>query len=235
MAETTRILVVTAHPDDVDFGAAGTVAQWADEGAEIHYGICTNGDAGGFDPAVPREEIPRIRQGEQRDAAALLGVGDVHFLGYPDGDLEVTQDLRRDISRLIRLVRPHRMLIQSPERNWQRIPASHPDHLAAGEAAMRAIYPDARNPFAHPQLMAEGLSDWVVNEIWVMGGPHNNHWVDITDVYDRKLAAIRAHASQVAHLPELDTKMRTWFSATAIEGGFGSDRLAEAFLIAHLP
>ena len=100
---------------------------------------------------------------------------------------------------------------------------------------MRAIYPDARNPFAHPQLMAEGLSDWVVNEIWVMGGPHNNHWVDITEVYDRKLAAIRAHASQVAHLPELDAKMRTWFGATAIEGGFGSDRLAEAFLIAHLP
>lgn len=235
MAEMTRILVITAHPDDVDFGAAGTVAQWADEGAEIHYGICTNGDAGGFDPTVPREEIPGIRQGEQRAAAALLGVRDVHFLGYPDGDLEVNQELRRDIARLIRLVKPHRMLIQSPERNWQRIPASHPDHLAAGEAAMRAIYPDARNPFAHPQLMAEGLSDWVVPEIWVMGGPHNNHWVDITDVYDRKLAAIRAHASQVAHLPELDTKMRTWFGATAIEGGFGSDRLAEAFLIAHLP
>lgn len=235
MAEMTRILVITAHPDDVDFGAAGTVAQWADEGAEIHYGICTNGDAGGFDPTVPREEIPGIRQGEQRAAAALLGVRDVHFLGYPDGDLEVTQELRRDIARLIRLVKPDRMLIQSPERNWRRIPASHPDHLAAGEAAMRAIYPDARNPFAHPQLMAEGLSDWVVPEIWVMGGPHNNHWVDITDVYDRKLAAIRAHASQVAHLPELDTKMRTWFGATAIEGGFGSDRLAEAFLIAHLP
>ena len=235
MAEMTRILVITAHPDDVDFGAAGTVAQWTDEGAEIHYGICTNGDAGGFDPTVPREEIPGIRQGEQRAAAALLGVRDVHFLGYPDGDLEVTQELRRDIARLIRLVKPDRMLIQSPERNWRRIPASHPDHLAAGEAAMRAIYPDARNPFAHPQLMAEGLSDWVVPEIWVMGGPHNNHWVDITDVYDRKLAAIRAHASQVAHLPELDTKMRTWFGATAVEGGFGSDRLAEAFLIAHLP
>lgn len=234
MAEMTRVLVVTAHPDDVDFGAAGTIAQWAQEGAEIHYGICTNGDAGGFDPSVPREEIPSIRQAEQRTAAEILGVRDVHFLGYPDGDLHVTQELRRDISRLIRLIRPHRMLIQSPERNWQRIPASHPDHLAAGEAAMRAIYPDARNPFAHPELMDEGLHDWVVKEIWVMGGPHTNHVVDITDVYDRKLAAIRAHQSQVAHLPELDTKMRTWFSATAIEGGLGADRLAEAYLIAHL-
>jgi LmbE family N-acetylglucosaminyl deacetylase len=235
MPEITRVLVITAHPDDVDFGAAGTIATWADEGAQIHYGVLTNGDAGGFDPSVPREHIPAIRQAEQRAAAALLNVTDVTYFGYPDGDLQVTQDVRRDISRLIRQVRPHRMLIQSPERNWQRIPASHPDHLAAGEASIRAIYPDARNPFAHPELLAEGLQDWVVNEIWVMGGPHSNHWVDITDVLDRKLAAIQAHESQVAHLPDLAEKIRTRAAATAIEGGLGSERFAEAFLLATVP
>lgn len=235
MSEKMRILVVTAHPDDVDFGAAGTIATWADEGAEITYAVLTNGDAGGFDPTVPREQIPQIRQDEQRAAAALLGVRDVHFLGYRDGDLQATQDVRRDISRVIRLVRPHRMLIQSPERNWQRIPASHPDHLAAGEAAICAIYPDARNPFAHPELLAEGLEDWVVHDVWVMGGPSNNHWVDITDVFERKITAISAHASQVEHLDDLQEKIQMRSAAAAVEGGLGSERCAEAFLIATVP
>lgn len=235
MSEKMRILVVTAHPDDVDFGAAGTIATWADEGAEITYAVLTNGDAGGFDPTVPREQIPQIRQDEQRAAAALLGVRDVHFLGYRDGDLQATQDVRRDISRVIRLVRPHRMLIQSPERNWQRIPASHPDHLAAGEAAICAIYPDARNPFAHPELLAEGLEDWVVHDVWVMGGPSNNHWVDITDVFERKITAISAHASQVEHLDDLQEKIQMRSAAAAVEGGLGSERFAEAFLIATVP
>ena len=167
-----RVLAIMAHPDDVDFGAAGTVAQWVKTGISVTYCIVTDGDAGGFDPSVPRAQIPAIRRAEQRAAAAEIGVSDVHFLGYKDGDVTVTQDLRRDISRLIRQVRPQRMLIQSPDRNWDRIPASHPDHLAAGEAAIRAIYPDARNPFAHPELLQdEGLQDWVVPEVWMMASP----------------------------------------------------------------
>jgi LmbE family N-acetylglucosaminyl deacetylase len=144
-----RVLAVMAHPDDVDFGAAGTIRAWTDAGIEVTYCLITNGDAGGFDPAVPRSEIPAIRQAEQRAAGAVLGVTDVRFLGYRDGELSVSHELRRDISRVIRQVRPDRMLIQSPERNWRRIQASHPDHLAAGEAAIQAVYPDARNPFAH--------------------------------------------------------------------------------------
>ena len=133
-----RALVVTAHPDDVDFGAAGTVASWVAQGTRVTYCIVTDGDAGGFDPAVPRSEIPRIRRAEQVAAARILGVEDVRFLGYRDGELEVTQGLRRDISRIIREVRPERMLIQSPDRNWNRLQSSHPDHLAAGEAAIAA-------------------------------------------------------------------------------------------------
>ena len=127
-----RALVITAHPDDVDFGAAGTVASWVAQGTEVTYCVITDGDAGGFDPTVPRSEIPRIRREEQVAAARILGVNDVRFLGYRDGELEVTHGLRRDISRVIRDVRPQRALIQSPERNWHRIPASHPDHMAAG-------------------------------------------------------------------------------------------------------
>ena len=151
--EIERILVITAHPDDVDFGAGGTVRQWTRSGIEVSYCICTDGDAGGVDRDVPRSEIPRIRRAEQRAAGAALGVTDIHFLGYKDGDLQVTQDLRRDISRVIRQVKPQRVLMQSPERNWDRIYASHPDHLAAGEAAIFSVYPDARNPFAHPTLL----------------------------------------------------------------------------------
>src|SRR5205807_8650072 len=126
-----RALAVMAHPDGVDFGAAGTIAQWTDAGVEVGYCIITNEDAGGFDPAVPRSEIGAIRRAEQTAAAKEVGVTDVRFLGYPDGRLEVSFDLRRDIARVIREVRPQRVICQSPQRNMLRIPASHPDHLAA--------------------------------------------------------------------------------------------------------
>ena len=112
-SEVERVLVVAAHPDDVDFGAAGTIASWTAAGIEVTYCICTDGDAGGFDPTVDRAEIPGIRRAEQQAAAAVVGVTDVRFLGYPDGALEATQDLRRDISRVIRQVRPQRMLIRA--------------------------------------------------------------------------------------------------------------------------
>jgi len=227
-----RALVVTAHPDDVDFGAAGTVATWVGQGTEVTYCIVTDGDAGGFDPDVPRSEIPRIRRAEQVAAAEALGVQDVRFLGYRDGELTVSHDLRRDISRVIRQVRPQRILIQSPDRNWARIPASHPDHLAAGEAAIFSIYPDARNPFAHPSLLQdEGLGAWTVPEVWVMGTPAPNHWVDVTEQVDRKIQALHAHVSQVAHVPEFPDRVRQWMAAAAEQGGLPEGRLAEAFKV----
>ncbi len=232
--EIERILVITAHPDDVDFGAGGTVRGWTDAGIVVSYCICTNGDAGGADRDVPRSEIPAIRQAEQRAAGAALGVTDIHFLGYQDGDLQVTQDLRRDISRVIRQVKPQRVLMQSPERNWGRIYASHPDHLAAGEAAIFAVYPDARNPFAHPTLLdEEGLDAWSVSEVWVMGAPEVNHYQDVTDALPHKLAALQAHESQTAHMEDLEERIRGWMSATAIDAGFGSEALAESFRVVN--
>src|ERR1700704_2411823 len=138
-----RVLVVTAHPDDVDFGFAGSVAQFTDAGIDVTYCIVTDGDAGGGEAGLPREEMAPRRREEQTAAAAVVGVHDLRFLGYPDGRVESTLDLRRDISRVIRRARPNRVLMQSPDRNWARIYASHPDHLAVGAATIAAA-PTAR-------------------------------------------------------------------------------------------
>jgi LmbE family N-acetylglucosaminyl deacetylase len=218
-----------AHPDDVDFGSAGTVALWTDEGIEVTYCIITDGDAGGFDPAVPRSEIGAIRRAEQQAAAKEVGVCDVRFLGYPDGRLSVSLDLRRDIARVIREVRPQRVICQSPQRNMLRIPSSHPDHLAAGEATLCAIYPDARNPFAFPELA--DLEAWSVAETWVAGMERNNRYVDVTDVWDRKMAALRAHASQHPQPERLDPLMQGWNGGNATAAGMPAGRLAEAFWV----
>jgi len=231
-AEVERALVVTAHPDDVDFGASGTLTTWSAAGIDLTLCVITDGDAGGFDPTVPRSEIPGIRRAEQRSAAAHWGAKDVVFLGYRDGELTVSHDLRRDISRVIRQVRPRRMVIQSPERNWERIQASHPDHLAAGDAAIQAVYPDARNPFAHSALLGdEGLQAWTVEEVWVMAGPQPDHAIDITDTIDAKIAALREHASQTAHMDDLDGMIRSWGGMVAERFGLPAGRYAEAFHI----
>lgn len=225
--------MITAHPDDVDFGAAGTVATWTAAGAQVTYCIATSGDSGGFDPAVPRAEIPAIRRAEQIAAATKVGVDDVRFLDYRDGSVQVSMDLRRDLSRVIRQVRPDRVLTHSPERNWRFIGASHPDHLAVGESAVCAVYPDARNPFAFPELLAdEGLADHVVHDLWLLGSPQPNHYVDITETYDRKVAAVQAHASQMtdptgAVPPRLEERLRD----NAERAGLPEGRLAEAFQI----
>lgn len=228
--DVTRVLVVTAHPDDIDFGAAGTVASLVADGVSVTYCIVTDGDAGGFDPTVPRSQIPSIRRSEQVAAAAALGVEDVRFLGYKDGELTVTHDLRRDITRVIRQVRPQRVITMSPERNWERIGASHPDHMAAAEATVQAIYPDARNQFAHPSLMNdEGLGEWHVSELWMMASPRPNTYIDVTDHVDAKLAALRAHVSQTEHLEDLEGMIRRWLADTAERGGLPEGRLAEMF------
>ena len=218
-----------AHPDDVDFGAAGTIAQWTDAGIEVTYCIVTDGDAGGFDPAVDRGEIGAIRQAEQRTAAKQVGVDDVRFLGYPDGRVEVSFDLRRDIARVIREVRPQRVVCQAPQRNMVRIPASHPDHLATGEATLCAIYPDARNPFAFAEIA--NLEAWSVAETWVSGLERANRYVDITDTFDRKMAALHAHVSQHPEPDTLEPMVRGWNGANALAAGLAAGRLAEGFWV----
>lgn len=228
-----RVLVVTAHPDDVDFGCGGTVAAWTGAGTEVAYCIVTDGDAGGFDPEVPRSAIGGIRQDEQRKAAAVLGVTDIKFLGYPDGRLAVSYELRRSITRAIRRARPDRVVIQSPQRDLRSLYASHPDHIAAGEAALCAIYPDARNPFAHPELLAEeGLDAHTVPEVWITSpNERAERYVDITATFDRKIAALLAHASQTAHMPDLEERMRNWGSVQARAAGLPEGRLAEGYLV----
>jgi len=229
--DVERVLVVVAHPDDVDFGAAGTIATFTDAGLHVTYCLVTDGDAGGFDDAVDRSAIPGIRQNEQRTAAEAVGVRDVIFLGYPDGQLTVTHELRRDIARVIRQVRPDRVIASAPERNYRRIFASHPDHMAAGEAALCAIYPDARNAYAHPGLLGvEGLAPWTVREVWQLGSPHPNHFVDITDVVERKIAALKCHASQTSDM-DVAEFVRTAFAAQGRMAGLPEGRLAEAFHI----
>jgi len=231
-SEIERILVVTAHPDDVDFGAGGTVAQWADKGIKVSYCICTNGDQGGIDASITRDEMKKIRQQEQRDAGKILGVSDIHFLNYRDGWLEPTIALRKDIVRIIRKVRPDRMLIQSPERNWDRLGASHPDHLAAGESAIQAIYPDAGNQFAFEDLLHdEKLEPWTVKEAWVMMSSDTNHSIDITDTFERKMKAIHSHVSQTAHNEELEGRVREWGERNAEVAQLPVGRLAEIFRV----
>lgn len=229
LADVQRALCVFAHPDDVDFGSGGTVAQWADAGIEVAYLLVTRGDAGGFDD-TPRERMPAIREAEQRAAAALLGVKEVEFLqGYSDGLVTPSLELRKEITAGIRRFRPDRILTSSPLRRWDRIAGpSHPDHLAVGEATTCAVYPDSRNEFAHTDL---GLPAWTVREVWYNGGPDPDHAVDVTDTFDRKLAALRAHVTQTTHMDNLEGMLRERLAMVASGLGMPEGRLAEAFTI----
>jgi LmbE family N-acetylglucosaminyl deacetylase len=236
LSDVARALVVTAHPDDVDFGAAGTVAAWTSAGLDVAYCVCTSGDAGGFDD-TPRYAMAPLREAEQRASAAAVGVTDVRFLGYPDGRVVPSIELRRDISREIRRHRPDRVLTQSPEIWWRRLGASHPDHRAVGEAAVDAVYPDARNPFAHPELLAdEGLEPWSVREMWLMAAPDEriDHVVDVTDTVEHKLKALRAHVSQTAHMTDLEQRIRSLGGAWALRFGLPAGRVAEAFQVVSI-
>ena len=227
-----KILVVTAHPDDVDFGAGGTVATWIGLGHEVVYCLVTDGQAGGSDNTVTRDEVAALRRREQTAAANMLGVTELHWLGFPDGAVVADLNLRREISAVIRIVKPDRVLTQSGERNYNRIYASHPDHLATGEAALCAVYPDARNEFAFPELLSErGLAPHSVPETWIMAGPNPKLYVDTTDVIDKKIAALLCHESQHTDPAGLPERMRGWGEMIAEAGGLPKGRTAEAFLV----
>ena len=226
-----RILVVVAHPDDCDFGCAASTAKWTSEGRTVSYCIVTDGDAGGSDRSVSRTDMARIRREEQTAAGAAVGVTDITFLACPDGRLTPSIELRRDISRVIRQKQPQRVVTQSPERNWARIFASHPDHLAAGEAALCAVYPDARNPFAHPELLNdEGLEPWSVDEVYLMAAAKGDVVVDVTDSFERKLAALKCHRSQYDDWAALEDRLRSWGTANAQANNLPEGHFAEGFL-----
>lgn len=220
-----------AHPDDCDFGAGGTIAQWTAKGIEVSYCIITNGDQGGEESGIPLEEMAQVRQKEQRDAGAALGVTDITYLNYRDGWLMPSIELRKEIVKAIRIAKPDRMLVQSPERNWERIFASHPDHLAAGETAIQAVYPDARNPYAFTDLKEAGFEPWRVREVWMTGSPTPNHFVDITETFDKKMAALHSHVSQTAHNKELENMVREWGQRNAEAQGLPTGKVVEIFKV----
>ena len=225
-----RVLVFAAHPDDIDFGASATIAGWTAAGVSVSYCILTDGDAGGFS-ADDRPGIADLRRREQRDAAALVGVTDVTFLGEPDGDLAPTDAVVRGIVRRMREVRPDIVLSMHPERAWDRLQKSHPDHLACGEAVTRAVYPAVENPFAYPELEAAGLRSFRVPWLWFYGGPAHleNRFMDVTGREDAKIAAITAHGSQHPDVGRMQSRVRAILRENARRGGLPDGHSAESF------
>ncbi len=204
-----RVLVVMAHPDDAEFGAAGTVARWAREGRHVSYLILTDGNRGTADPEMTPERLAKIRHDEQRAAAAKLGVREVFFLGYDDGSLQPTLDLRRQITRWIRRCQPAVVVAPDPSRWFAgQTYINHPDHRAAGEATLAAIMPSSDTRLIFPELLEEGLEPHKVKEIYLTGPAQPDVWVDIGDTFDIKVQALREHASQIGDWAEMEEELR---------------------------
>jgi len=233
-SEIERVLVVMAHPDDVDFGSAGTIARLTDAGVEVVYCMVTDGQAGGFDHSIPRDDMAEIRRREQTGAAHEVGVTDVRFLGHMDGTVVADLALRHDISVVIRQVRPQVVITQNPLRNLDSTYGSHPDHIATGEATMSAVYPDARNPFAFPGQPVADLDDWAVDEVWIAfgsGDASTTEVVDITDQLERKISALLCHRSQLPDPAATEERVRTWWQGIAAERGLPEGSSAESYRV----
>ncbi len=229
-----RVLVVVAHPDDVDFGTAGTMAALVSAGSNVSYCLVTSGDAGDDDLTRTSEDLAALRQSEQKAAALAVGVEDLHWLNYPDGRVENSLALRRDISRVIRLVRPNVVVTQPTSANWDRIYGAHPDHLATAWATMAAVYPDARNPRSHPELLAEGHEPHTVSEVWMMwmaAAEGTMMHVDITATFDKKVEALRCHSSQTDRIENLEELLLEWAAGVAANAPMEPGCLAEGFRV----
>ncbi len=221
LASPSTILVVVAHPDDIEFGIGGSVAVWTDAGHTVVYCIVTDGAAGSNDPNVTRESLIERRRQEQINAAVLVGVHDVRFLGYPDGMLQPTLELRRDITRLIRELKPYRVILMDPTtimvKNEQFDYINHPDHRAAGEAALYAVFPSAETRPIFPELLAEGYEPHHVSELYISFAHQPTLAVDISSVIDRKVAALLAHESQL--IASVGDMVRGWDEQAGKEAG----------------
>ena len=193
LPEPVYALIISPHPDDAEFGAAGAVARWTDEGRRVAYVICTDGGKGTGDRSLTPETLAGIREREQREAARVLGVTDVVFLGRPDQGLEDTSDFRRDLVRQIRRFRPEVVVTADPYRRY----IWHRDHRITGQVALDAVFPFARDHLAYPELLAEGLEPHKVKEMLFWGADEVNLRLDITNLFDRKIEALRRHESQV--------------------------------------
>jgi LmbE family N-acetylglucosaminyl deacetylase len=223
-----RVLVVMAHPDDADFVAAGSVARWARAGAECVYLLCTDGNKGSDDPAMTPERLGPLRRAEQRAAVARLGGRDAWFLGFEDGLLEPSIALRRAITEQVCRFRPDVVVCQDPTLRWFGSEyVNHPDHRAAGEATLAAVFPSARNRLIFPELFRDGLEPHAVGAIYLAATEQADTWVDITDTMDLKLAALAEHASQFTR-EQVESVVRGWASANGEQIGVP---YAEAFKV----
>jgi len=215
-----RFMVIAAHPDDADFGPAATAARWIDEGSKGWLVCCTSGDQGGEDPDMDPLELAAIREREQRAAADVVGYEGVTFLHMPDGALVNDLVLREHLVREIRTFRPDAVLATDPENAFPRDGGvNHTDHRAAGWAAADAVYPAARNPMAFPSLARSGLAKHVVRRLYFFWTHRPNAYVDISTTVDRKLAALRCHASQIKDFSEVESWIREWSGAQGKEIG----------------
>jgi LmbE family N-acetylglucosaminyl deacetylase len=204
-----RVLVVLAHPDDPEFFCGGTVARWASEGREIHYCLLTRGDKGADEPGVDPASLAETREREQRAAAAVLGVRDVEFLNYEDGNLVADLGTRKAVVRVIRRVRPDIVVTCDPTNVYGQF-VNHVDHRVAGQVTLDAVYPAARSALYFPDLYQdEGLQPYKVHELYIAGPVHPNTSIDVTAFMERKLKALAEHRSQIGDLDELAERLRT--------------------------
>jgi len=220
-----QVLVVTPHPDDAEFGVAGTVVKWVKEGKDVVYAVCTNGNKGSSDINMKPERLAEIREQEQLCAADLLGVREVVFMRQEDQGLEDTPEFRKEIVRLIRKYRPDIVVTSDPYRRY----LWHRDHRITGQVVLDAVFPYARDLHAYPDLMEEGLEPHKVKEVWLWTIMDDiNHRSDITETFDVKVKALQCHASQVGNhrVPDLEKRMRQWAKDRAEGEEF---ELAEAF------
>jgi LmbE family N-acetylglucosaminyl deacetylase len=220
MSEPLRVLVVAAHPDDIEFGCAGSVARWVDEGAEVTFVLVTDGSTGTVDTELMGERLADLRREETLKAARILGVDDVIFLGYRDGYVEPTLDLRRDIAREYRKARPHRLIAMDPQTLPGGWFVNHPDHRAVGQATLDVTITAGTTPGHFPELLDEGFEPWRgLREIYMTGPGGGEHAEDISTTLDRKIEALKAHASQVGEWEGLDDMIRGWMKANGEEHG----------------
>ena len=219
-----RVLVVTAHPDDSEFGAGGTIAKLVRDGCEVSYVIVTNGNKGSGDRTMTSERLARIREEEQRNAARTLGVLNVDFLGYPDCEVEDTRQLRRDVTREIRRRRPDLVITMNPHRTYN-LGGSHRDHRTVAGVTLDCVYPLARDHLSFPELMPD-FEPHKVLEIHLMQWENPHLVVDITDVMDLKLKALACHASQFADFAGVEKRIRERAAELGTPKGYTS---AETF------
>ena len=210
--EPKRALVVTAHPDDAEFGCAGTAYKWTREGWEFYYLICTDGSKGSEDPEMTTEKLVPLRREEQRAAAKVLGVKDVFFLDNVDGTLTYTREFMRDVVRYIRKIKPTAVFTHDPTQIIRNSFINHPDHRCAGTVAIDAVYPMARNRPSFPELLEEGLESYKVKEIYLFNGEEPTFEVDITDALDVKFQALRCHDSQFDDFEQMEKFFRDRFA-----------------------